>query len=105
VDTVVTTTLRARLAQPDLAELLPTTDSWEAEPTPRRSLSCAPGARIEADYDEDLIDGRQYRVATEKVRAEMETAQARLAASAPGHAPRGSCRVPEIRQPRSTPLL
>ena len=62
-------------------------------------------ARIEADYDEDLIDGRQYRVATEKVRAEMETAQARLAASAPGHALRGSCRVPEIRQPRSTPLL
>jgi site-specific DNA recombinase len=84
IDEFIVRVLRARLARPDLADLLvaPETDDARqvaAEITSLRTRL----ARTEADYDADLIDARRYKVKTGKLRAELATAegaQARLLA-------------------------
>jgi len=86
IDTLVSAVIGARLARPDLTDLLAPADDDRAqqlgaEVTRLRGRLAA----IEADYDAGHIDGRRYAVATEKVAAELgaaETARARLSSGA-----------------------
>lgn len=88
VDDFVIQAVRGRLGRADLADLLPRTDSAElarlnAEVTRLEGRI----RRIEADYDAELIDGRRYKVATEKASAELESARsARARLTTPGTA-------------------
>jgi DNA invertase Pin-like site-specific DNA recombinase len=84
VDEYVVTLTRALLARPDLADLLPARDDPAAKRLAeeltrlRRRLE-----RVEADYDEDLIDARRYATKRDKLLSELrrvEQAQARTAA-------------------------
>lgn len=76
IDELVLAVLRARLAQPDLADVLHRADSPQAQKaTADVKRLRARLARIEADYDAELIDGRRYKVATEKTRAELTKAE------------------------------
>ena len=83
IDVYVLAHIRARLARADVADLLtvPDTDAAKALTAQIGGLRARLGA-IEADYDADLIDGRRFAVATEKVQAELtraETTRARVA--------------------------
>jgi site-specific DNA recombinase len=82
IDAYVLAALRARLTRPDLAGLraLPESPQARAIAAEVRRLR-GRLIKTEADYDADLIDGRRYRIKTEKIRAELaaaEAAQARL---------------------------
>jgi DNA invertase Pin-like site-specific DNA recombinase len=84
VDAFVLAVLRERLGRPDLAGLLTVPKSPKAKAA-AAEIRALRGrlAKTEADYDADLIDGRRYRVKTEKIRAEIaaaEAARARLLA-------------------------
>jgi site-specific DNA recombinase len=87
IDEFVVTVIRERLRRPDVADLLTASESEDV----RRAAAeirrlRARLAMIEADYDADMIDGRRFKVATEKVTAELtaaEAAQARVAAGGP----------------------
>ena len=81
IDALVCDIVRTRLAQPDLAELLlPAADAETL-----RVLNATIDAKVarieqvEHDYDAGDIDGRRYRVATEKARAELAAARGQLA--------------------------
>jgi DNA invertase Pin-like site-specific DNA recombinase len=81
VDDFVTRVIEARLSQPDVLDLL----AVESNPSPDL-LAEAQRLRnrldtIGADYDAGLIDGHRYRVATEKVNAELTDVQRRIAAA------------------------
>jgi DNA invertase Pin-like site-specific DNA recombinase len=76
-DNFVLKHIRARLARPDLADVLagqgdPKAEQAAAEVKRLRGRL----TRIEADYDAELIDGRRYKIAAEKVRAELTAAEA-----------------------------
>jgi site-specific DNA recombinase len=85
VDDFVLKHIRARLARADLADVL----AGQGDPKARQAAAEVKRLhgrliRIEADYDAELIDGRRYKVSTEKVRAELvaaEAAQARAASN------------------------
>jgi site-specific DNA recombinase len=85
IDTFVRGVIRARLARPDVADLLavPDSDAAKALTVQIKGLR-ARLATIEADYDADLIDGRRYAVATEKVQAELTRAETTRARTAGG---------------------
>lgn len=76
IDVFVRGVVRARLARPDVADLLAVPDTAAAKALSVR-ITClrARLGKIEADYDADLIDGRRYSVATEKVQAELKSAE------------------------------
>lgn len=86
INTYVLAVLRERLARPDLAGLLTPVDD------PKAKLQAIEAGRltgrltvIENDYDSGLIDGRRYKVAVDKIKAEMvavESAQVRTLAGA-----------------------
>ncbi|MDT0353723.1 recombinase family protein [Pseudonocardia charpentierae] len=79
IDELVCGVVAARLARPDLAELLPTVDVEEVRAiTGEIDRLTARIEEIEQDYDEGNIDGRRYRTATEKVQAELTAARSRL---------------------------
>jgi DNA invertase Pin-like site-specific DNA recombinase len=82
VDNFVLRLVRARLGRPDLATLLPAADSEQAQRLGAEVQRLrARLLRIEEDYDAELIDGRRYKTATEKIRAQLapaEAARARL---------------------------
>ena len=85
IDLLVRSAVRARLARPDVADLLAMPDTEAA----KRLAAQINGLRnrlgkIEADYDADLIDGRRYAVATEKVQAELRSAESTSARVAGG---------------------
>lgn len=90
VDDFVLRVVRARLARPDLRDLLTaSSDDDVAALTAiveeeRRRL-----AAIEHDYDEGLIDGRRYAEASGKARVRLDTAQARRTALTAGSAASG----------------
>lgn len=88
VDRFVVSAVLARLARPDLADLLPQVDSEEVarlNDEVRRLEGRV--QKIEQDYDAELIDGRRYKVATEKAAAELSAARAaRTRLTAPGAA-------------------
>jgi DNA invertase Pin-like site-specific DNA recombinase len=84
IDQAVLTAIRARLAQPDVADLLTSVESPEAKAAAEeiRRLRGRLTA-TERDYDADLIDGRRYKIKTAKINAQLasaEAAQQRLAA-------------------------
>src|SRR5664280_87875 len=85
IDTFVRGVIRARLARPDVADLLavPDSDAAKALTVQIKGLR-ARLATIEADYDADLIDGRRYAAATEKVQAELTRAETTRARTAGG---------------------
>lgn len=86
IDAFVTEVIRRRLARPDLADLL-------AKPADEAEVKVLSAeierlrlrlVKIEADYDDELIDGRRFRVATEKVNSAMaEATRKRAALAAP----------------------
>ncbi len=80
VDDFVTGVIEARLSQPDVRDLLAVQHDG---PSPEL-LADAQRLRsrldvIGADYDAGLIDGQRYRVATEKVQAELAEVERRIA--------------------------
>ena len=76
IDALVTATIRARLARPDLADLITPEESDQARQVGQQlKRLLARLARIEDDYDRGDIDGRRYKVATAKVQAELADAQ------------------------------
>lgn len=80
IDDLVRDVIAARLAQPDLADLLPAADSGELNAVRDEAQRLrARLDRIERDYDSGYIDGRRYQVATETVRIELAAAENRLA--------------------------
>jgi site-specific DNA recombinase len=84
IDAFALAVLRARLARRDLAGLLTVPESAKARDA-AAGIKRLRGQLVKtaADYDADLIDGRRYKVKTEKVRAQLtaaEAAQARLMA-------------------------
>ena len=88
IDDFVVKLVRARLARPDLADLLPQVDNEEVKRL-AGEIGRLEGRirRIEADYDAELIDGRRYKGATEKASAELAAARAaRARLTAPGAA-------------------
>jgi hypothetical protein len=79
IDDLVCAVVRTRLAQPDLADLLPCIDTEEVRAvTATIDRWTARIEQVEADYDSGDIDGRRYRTATEKARAELAAARAQL---------------------------
>lgn len=81
VDDYVTAVIAARLASPDLADLLAPTDEATA-PLLEDVTRCRERlARNDADYDADYIDGPRYKAARDKGEAELKAAQGRLAAA------------------------
>jgi DNA invertase Pin-like site-specific DNA recombinase len=87
IDDFVIDVIRARLARPDAADLLTPEDSAEA-----KEIAADVGrlrarlAHIEEDYDAGNIDGHRYKVATEKVQAQLTEAQRRQARLSTGRA-------------------
>lgn len=88
IDEFVVKLVRARLGRADLTDLMPRTDSAEVGRLNTRITQLEGRMRrIEADYDAELIDGHRYKVATEKVSAELSAARAdRARLTAPGAA-------------------
>lgn len=78
IDELVVKTVRARLALSDLASLLVDTrnEARLSELRVQRERLTHRIATVEADYDTGLIDGRRYRVASEKARDELATVSA-----------------------------
>lgn len=79
VDELVQTIVaeRIRTAGPAIAELMNTTTApdWTDDLKALRDRQ----AKTEADYDADLIDGRRYKAKMERIAAEIEQVQARMA--------------------------
>ncbi len=73
IDDLVLATIRARLAWPDLADLITPEESEQARQVGERLRGRL--ARIEDDYDRGDIDGRRYKTAAAKVQAELNGAQ------------------------------
>jgi site-specific DNA recombinase len=76
IDDYVLDVLRARLARADLADVLaaPEGDKARAVADEIKQLR-ARLVTIEADYDAELIDGRRYRVAVDKVQTQLAAAE------------------------------
>lgn len=76
IDEYVRAVIKARLAQPDVVAALGRRDDGTDDAArrevdrQRRRL-----AQVEADYDDDLIDARRYRVKREKILAEIKAAE------------------------------
>lgn len=85
VDRWVLMIVLARLARRDLADLLP-----KADPEAVKALDAEASAlrrhieAIESDYDDRLIDGRRYQVATAKAKAELADVENRRRALGAG---------------------
>lgn len=80
VDEAVTALLRKRLAMPDVAQLVNRPEG-EAATAAAAELRRQSGrlTQVEADYDDDLIDGRRYKEKRAKIEAEIAAAESRLA--------------------------
>jgi DNA invertase Pin-like site-specific DNA recombinase len=79
IDAFVLAVMRGRLARPDVAELLALAPEKSAAAQAVMKQIKALRARlvrISDDYDMEVIDGQRYRIATEKVKAELAQAQA-----------------------------
>ncbi|MEU4237931.1 recombinase family protein [Actinoplanes sp. NPDC026619] len=88
VDEFVIKLVRARLARPDLGDLLPKVDNEEVARLNGEIQRLEGRLRqTEEDYDAELIDGRRYKVKTEKINAELAASRsARARLTAPGAA-------------------
>jgi DNA invertase Pin-like site-specific DNA recombinase len=85
IDDFVLGVLRERLSRPDLADALTPPDTDEAR-SAAGEVKRLRGrlAKIEADYDAELIDGRRFKIATEKVLATLKAAELTRARAAAG---------------------
>lgn len=86
IDDFVVAVVRGRLALPDLRELLvkPLDESELAELAAERKQLRHRLKATEADYDNDVIDGRRYKAKTEKITARLDkirSQEAKLLAS------------------------
>jgi DNA invertase Pin-like site-specific DNA recombinase len=76
VDAYVLAVIRARLGRPDLAELLAVDDGTAAAGRAAEIKRLrARLVKIESDYDAELIDGRRFKTASDKVKAELATVE------------------------------
>lgn len=80
VDNHVLAMVRERLSRPDLGNLMAPADDdvHKALLLDAERLRGRLGV-IESEYDDGLIDGRRFKVATEKVRAELTVVEGKLA--------------------------
>lgn len=81
IDDFVTQVVRERLARADLADLLarPEDETELADLTQRWTALNHRLEAVAADYDLGLIDGQRFKVATDKVRSELEQVARRRA--------------------------
>ena len=86
IDDFVIEVICARLARPDAGDLLTPKDSPKPRKSPRSGWPTYRLAHIEEDYDAGNIDGHRYKVATEKVQAQLTEAQRRQARLSAGRA-------------------
>lgn len=78
IDDLVTGVIRARLAQPDLANLLTGKETGDAKALAAEIKALrARIVAVEDDYDNGVIDGRRYRVALDKAALALDEALAR----------------------------
>ena len=85
VDAYVLAVVRARLAQPDVADLLAVDHEPEVkELTAQIQRLRDRLERVNQDYDEGIIDGLRYRTAAERVRAELTATEGKRAALSGG---------------------
>jgi hypothetical protein len=78
IDKLVIKAIRERLSRSDLADLITPKESNRAKAASEEVKRLNKRlTRIEADYDAGDIDGRRFKVSTEKVKAELT--EARLA--------------------------
>lgn len=86
VDALVVGMIEARLARPDLADLLARSTGDVTAPLREEVTRLrARIARIAADYDEEMIDGPRYKTATAKAETELAAVETRLAALTSGN--------------------
>lgn len=80
VEKYVLAIVRERLSRPDLADLITPGESEEArELTEEATRLRVRLAQTGDDYDAGLIDGQRFKIATEKIRAELAAAESALA--------------------------
>lgn len=84
IDEYVTEAVAARLARPDLVEVLAGVDEDAAKCQEEMKRLRARLDTIGADYDAGVIDGARYASATERVQRELASAEARFSATALG---------------------
>jgi hypothetical protein len=80
VDELVEAVMMERLSRPDVRDLLKSDDS---EVTDLNKQATALRRRLEMignDYDSGLIDGKRYRIASDKVNAELESLERQIGA-------------------------
>lgn len=79
IDDAVTRLVHARLRLPDVMTLVNAPTGKDATAA-AKELQKQRGrlTQVEADYDEDLIDGKRYKEKRAKIEAEIKTAQAKL---------------------------
>jgi DNA invertase Pin-like site-specific DNA recombinase len=80
VDELVEAVMMERLSRPDVRDLLKSDDS---EVTDLNKQATALRHRLELignDYDSGLIDGKRYRIASDKVNAELESLERQIGA-------------------------
>jgi DNA invertase Pin-like site-specific DNA recombinase len=96
VDDAVTALIRARLERPDVAHLVNRPAGEEATAA-AAELRKQHGrlVKVEADYDEDLIDGKRYKEKKAKIETEIAVAQARLARVTAGSEVAGVVTAPD----------
>jgi site-specific DNA recombinase len=76
IDRYVLDVIRARLSRPDVADLVAPMESDQAKQATIEVQNLrARLTRIEDDYDRGDIDGARYKVSTQKVQAQLATAQ------------------------------
>jgi len=87
INELVTRLIEARLAQPDALEAFSQDTSGQLSETATEvQLLEARLESIENDYDEGVIDGRRYQLASEKIREQLAEAYAKKAALVGGNA-------------------
>jgi site-specific DNA recombinase len=84
VDHFVTEVIAARLAQPDVADLLAPTEASHAPLIEQISRLRERLTRNDSDYDAGYVDGRRYKAARDKAEGELREAQAALAQAQAG---------------------
>lgn len=79
IDKLVLDVVRMRLSRKDFTGLLPSDDSADAKELAGEAKRLNDRlTKIEADYDNELIDGHRYKVSTAKVRAELAVAESKM---------------------------
>lgn len=79
VDKHVVKVIRARLGRPDLLDLLiPVTGGRQKELNAEVARLRRRLVMVGNDYDAGIIDGQRYKIATEKLRAELDGAEAQV---------------------------